>query len=86
MNLLTSILTLNTSDARRMIQYIYAKYGRERAALTAVVTSYRPRSALRDVGRALGIFPPWWMRYASSIQACMAGRYWPTAYPLRWPV
>jgi error-prone DNA polymerase len=38
-----------------VIQYIYAKYGRERAALTAVVTSYRPRSALRDVGRALAI-------------------------------
>ena len=40
-----------------VIQYIYAKYGRARAALTAVVTSYRPRSALRDVGRALGIAP-----------------------------
>jgi error-prone DNA polymerase len=38
-----------------VIQYVYEKYGRERAALTAVVTSYRPRSALRDVGRALGI-------------------------------
>jgi error-prone DNA polymerase len=38
-----------------VIQYIYTKYGRERAALTAVVTSYRPRSALRDVGRALAI-------------------------------
>jgi error-prone DNA polymerase len=38
-----------------VIQYIYAKYGRERAALTAVVVSYRPRSALRDVGRALEI-------------------------------
>ena len=38
-----------------VIQYIYAKYGRERAALTATVISYRPRSALRDVGRALGI-------------------------------
>jgi len=38
-----------------VIQYIYAKYGRERAALTAVVSSYRPRSGLRDVGRALGI-------------------------------
>ncbi|MDE2148149.1 MAG: error-prone DNA polymerase, partial [Burkholderiales bacterium] len=38
-----------------VIQYIYRKYGRERAALTAVVISYRPRSALRDVGRALGI-------------------------------
>ncbi len=31
------------------------EYGRERAALTAVVISYRPRSALRDVGRALGL-------------------------------
>lgn len=38
-----------------VIQYIYAKYGRERAALTAVAISYRPRSALRDVGRALGV-------------------------------
>ena len=38
-----------------VIQYIYAKYGRDRAALTATVISYRPRSALRDVGRALGV-------------------------------
>lgn len=38
-----------------VIQYLYQKYGRTRAALTAVVTSYRPRSALRDSGRALGI-------------------------------
>ena len=38
-----------------VIQYIYAKYGRHRTALTAVVICYRPRSALRDVGRALGI-------------------------------
>jgi error-prone DNA polymerase len=38
-----------------VIQYIYAKYGRMRAALAAVVISYRPKSALRDSGRALGI-------------------------------
>jgi len=38
-----------------VIQYIYKKYGRERAAITAVVAHYRPRSALRDVGRALEI-------------------------------
>ncbi len=37
-----------------VIQYLYAKYGRERAALTATVISYRTRSALRDCGRALG--------------------------------
>jgi error-prone DNA polymerase len=38
-----------------VIQYIYKKYGRHRAALTGVMICYRPRSALRDVGRALGI-------------------------------
>ena len=37
-----------------VIQYLYARYGRERAALTAVVISYRPKSAIRDVGKALG--------------------------------
>jgi error-prone DNA polymerase len=38
-----------------VIQYIYRKYGRDRAALAATVISYRPRSALRDVGKALGL-------------------------------
>lgn len=38
-----------------VIQYIYQKYGRTRAALTAVVISYRPKSVLRDVGTALGV-------------------------------
>jgi DNA polymerase III alpha subunit len=38
-----------------VIQYIYVKYGRERAALAATVICYRPRSALRDVGKALGL-------------------------------
>jgi DNA-directed DNA polymerase III PolC len=37
-----------------VIQYIYRKYGRDRAALAATVICYRPRSALRDVGKALG--------------------------------
>jgi error-prone DNA polymerase len=37
-----------------VLQYLYAKYGRDRAALTGVVISYRPKSALRDVGKALG--------------------------------
>ncbi len=40
-----------------VIQYIYAKYGRERAALAATVISYRPRSALRDVAKAMGLDP-----------------------------
>ncbi|MFO8005431.1 error-prone DNA polymerase, partial [Thioalkalivibrio sp.] len=38
-----------------VIQYIYQRYGRERAALAAAVIRYRRRSALRDVGRALGV-------------------------------
>ena len=38
-----------------VIQYLYQRYGRQRAALAATVISYRPRSAMRDVGRALGL-------------------------------
>lgn len=38
-----------------VIQYLYQKYGRERAALAATVISYRFKSALRDVGKALGL-------------------------------
>jgi error-prone DNA polymerase len=38
-----------------VIQYIYRKYGRHRAALTGVIIRYRLRSAVRDVGRALGV-------------------------------
>ena len=37
-----------------VIQYIYRKYGRSHAALAATVISYRRRSAVRDVGRAMG--------------------------------
>ncbi|MDP4487829.1 error-prone DNA polymerase [Pseudoalteromonas piscicida] len=38
-----------------VIQYIYKKYGRKRAALAATVSTYRLKSAMRDVGKALGI-------------------------------
>src|SRR5690606_22534667 len=38
-----------------VMQYIYARYGRERAAIVATVIHYRPRSAIRDVGKALGL-------------------------------
>jgi error-prone DNA polymerase len=40
-----------------VIQYIYGKYERHRAAIAATVIRYRPRSAMRDVGKALGISP-----------------------------
>ena len=38
-----------------VIQYIYTKYGRDRAGLAATVISYRTRGAVRDVGKALGL-------------------------------
>ncbi|MEC9341391.1 MAG: PHP domain-containing protein, partial [Pseudomonadota bacterium] len=38
-----------------VIQYLYDKYGRDRAGLAATVITYRPKSALRDVGKALGL-------------------------------
>src|SRR5262249_37366784 len=38
-----------------LIHYVYAKYGRDRAAIAATVICYRTRSAVRDVGKALGL-------------------------------
>ncbi|WP_186239592.1 error-prone DNA polymerase [Burkholderia gladioli] len=40
-----------------VMQYIYRKYGRDRAALVAAVSTYRPRGALREAGKALGVDP-----------------------------
>jgi len=57
-----------------VIQYIYRKYSRKRAALAATIITYRSRSAVRDVGKALGLDPvfvndlakslAWWDRSA----------------------
>ena len=52
-----------------VIQYLYAKYGRDRAALTATVVRYQPRSAIRDVGKALGFAP-------DTLDALAKGRRW----------
>jgi error-prone DNA polymerase len=38
-----------------VMQYVYRRYGRQRAAIIATVIHYRPRSAIRDVGKALGL-------------------------------
>jgi error-prone DNA polymerase len=38
-----------------VMQYVYNKYGRHRAALAATLITYRPKSAVRDVGKALGL-------------------------------
>ncbi|KWF64887.1 error-prone DNA polymerase [Burkholderia pseudomultivorans] len=40
-----------------VIQHIYRKYGENRAALAAAVSTYRPRGVLREVGKALGVDP-----------------------------
>jgi error-prone DNA polymerase len=40
-----------------VMQYIYRKYGRHRAAIAAAVSTYRPRGALRETGKALGVDP-----------------------------
>ncbi|MDT0499123.1 hypothetical protein RM530_17405 [Algiphilus sp. W345] len=50
-----------------VIQYIYEKYGRDRAAIAATVIHYRPRMAVRDVGRALGQSPDLIDRMAKSL-------------------
>ena len=38
-----------------MIQHIYEKYGRDRAGIAATVIHYRPRSAIREVGKVMGL-------------------------------
>jgi error-prone DNA polymerase len=50
-------IDVDFEHARReeVIQYIYGKYGRARSAIAAVVIGYRTRSAIRDVGKALGL-------------------------------
>ena len=43
------------SRREEVMQYVYRRYGRDRAAIIATVIHYRPRSAIRDVGKALGL-------------------------------
>jgi len=51
-----------------VLQYVYRKYGRERAALAATVIMYRPRSALRDLGKVFGLSPAQSGRLAAVMQ------------------
>jgi error-prone DNA polymerase len=51
-----------------IIQYIYGRYGRERAGIAATVIRYRPRSAIREVGKALGL--------TEDVTARLAGTQW----------
>ena len=51
-----------------VIQHIYAKYGRDHAALCATVIHYRPRSAIREVGKAMGL--------SEDVTAALANTVW----------
>jgi error-prone DNA polymerase len=51
-----------------VMQYIYARYGRERAGIAATVIHYRPRSTIREVGKALGL--------TEDVTARLAGTIW----------
>jgi error-prone DNA polymerase len=51
-----------------VIQYIYGKYGRDRAGMTAVVSTYRSRGAIREVGKVLGL--------SEDVTSAVAGTVW----------
>jgi error-prone DNA polymerase len=53
-----------------VIQYLYSRYGRERAAICSTVIHYRPRMAVREVGKALGL--------KEDVTAALAGLVWGT--------
>ena len=51
-----------------MIQHIYEKYGRDRAGIAATIIHYRPRSAVREVGKVMGL--------SEDVCAAIASNYW----------
>ena len=63
-------IDVDFEHARReeVIQYVYERYGRHRAAICATQICYRPRSAIRDVGKALGL--------TEDVTAALAGTVW----------
>ncbi|MDP6967571.1 MAG: error-prone DNA polymerase [Gammaproteobacteria bacterium] len=64
-----------------VIQYIYQKYGRQRAALAATVITYRFNSAVRDVGKALGLSLPRLELFIKHIDHRDQQQNWATALP-----
>ena len=63
-------IDVDFEHARReeVMQYIYARYGRDRAGIAATVITYRSRSAIREVGKVLGL--------TEDVQAALAGTVW----------
>ena len=65
----------DSTRREEVIQYVYERYGRDRAALTAIATTYSGRSTIRDVAKALGLGPDQVDRLARTL-----GR-WDSALP-----
>ena len=61
-------LDIEHQERERVIQYVYQRYGRRRAAMVANVICFRGRSAIRDVGKALGLPPAQVDRLAQRLQ------------------
>jgi error-prone DNA polymerase len=58
-----------------VMQYIYRRYGRERAGIAATVIHYRPRSAVREVGKALGLSEDVTTRMVSTVWGSYSSKY-----------
>ena len=58
-----------------VMQYIYRRYGRERAGIAATVIHYRPRSAVREVGKALGLTEDVTSRLTSTVWGSFADQH-----------
>ncbi len=58
-----------------VMQYIYRRYGRERAAIAGTVIHYRPRSAVREIGRALGLTEDVTQRLTSTVWGSFSHRF-----------
>ncbi|HLN06150.1 MAG TPA: DNA polymerase III subunit alpha, partial [Acidimicrobiales bacterium] len=72
---------IESGRREEVIQYVYGRYGRERAALVAVVVSYRARSAVRDAAKALGHSPGQVDAWAKRIErwGSLGGAHHPSA-------
>ncbi|RZT57352.1 DnaE-like error-prone DNA polymerase [Sphingomonas sp. BK036] len=58
-----------------VMQYIYRRYGRERAAIAATVIHYRPKSTVREVGKALGLTEDVTQRLTSTVWGSFSSRF-----------
>ncbi len=59
----------------QVMQYVYERYGRERAGIVSTVIHYRPKSAVREVGKALGFTEDMTQRLSSTVWGSHSGKY-----------